>query len=83
LSISVKKIGGNRESKMKMFSKSWLIPYLSMIVGVGFVVYSFVTGNLITDSHVQMLDYLLYLTLGSGAVGMANKGFKRYTEFKK
>ncbi len=68
---------------MKMFSKSWLIPYLSMIVGVGFVVYSFVTGNLITDSHVQMLDYLLYLTLGSGAVGMANKGFKRYTEFKK
>jgi len=68
---------------MKMFSKSWLIPYLSMIVGVGFVVYSFVTGIDINQTHVQMLDYLLMLTLGSGAVGMANKGFKRYTEFKK
>lgn len=65
-----------------MNHKSWIIPYLSMIVGVGFTVYSFATGIEITDAHVSMLNYLLMLTLGSGAVGMANKGFKRYTEYK-
>lgn len=65
-----------------MNHKSWIIPYLSMIVGIGFTVYSFATGIQITEAHVSMLNYLLMLTLGSGAVGMANKGFKRYTDYK-
>lgn len=68
--------------KSKMNHKSWIIPYLSMIVGVGFTVYTFVTGIPITEAHVSMLNYLLMLTLGSGTVGMANKGFKRYLEYK-
>jgi len=67
----------------KFLSKSWLIPYLSTAIGLGFVVISFVSGTEINESHVQMLDYLVVLTLGSGAIGMTNKGFKRYTEFKK
>lgn len=62
--------------------KSWIIPYLSTAIGLGFVIVSFVNETQINETHVQMLEYLLVLTLGSGAVGMANKGFKRYTEFK-
>jgi hypothetical protein len=62
--------------------KSWFIPYLGITVGVGFTIYSFVTGNAVNETHVQLLDYLLYLTLGSGAIGAANSGFKKYSEYK-
>lgn len=56
---------------------------LSTFIGLGFVVFSFVSGLAITESHVELLDYLLVLALGSGAVGAANKGYKRYTDSKK
>jgi len=67
----------------KFLSKSWIIPYLSTAIGLGFVVISFVTGSEINETHVTMLNYLVIMTLGSGAIGATNKGFKRYTEFKK
>jgi len=67
----------------KFLSKSWIIPYLSTAIGLGFVFISFVSGVEINETHVQLLDYLVILTLGSGAIGATNKGFKRYTEFKK
>jgi len=66
----------------KFLSKSWIIPYLSTAIGLVFVIINFVSGAEINETHVQMLDYLLVLTLGSGAIGMTNKGFKRYTESK-
>jgi len=46
------------------------------------VIGSFVFGAEINETHVRMLDYLLVLTLGSGAIGASSKGFKRYQEFK-
>jgi len=67
----------------KFLSKSWIIPYLSTGIGLGFVLISFVSGVDINETHVQLLDYLVILALGSGAIGATNKGFKRYTEFKK
>ena len=66
-----------------MSFKSWLIPMLSTFIGVGFTIFSFVTNQEVNQTHVQLLDYLLYLTLGSGAVGMANAGFTKYTQYKK
>jgi len=65
-----------------MSFKAWLIPYLSMIVGVGFTAFTFITGNEVTPSQYQLLEYLLYLTLGSGAIGASKKGFEKYQEFK-
>jgi len=66
-----------------MSVKSWIIPFLSTAVGLGFVAITFLTGVDVNPTHVQMLDYLLVLALGSGAVGATNAGFKRYQEFKK
>ena len=66
-----------------MSFKSWIIPFLSTAIGLGFVAINFITGVDVNPTHVQMLDYLLVLTLGSGAVGATNAGFKRYQEFKK
>ncbi len=66
-----------------MSVKSWIIPFLSTAVGIGFVAITFLTGVDVNDTHVKMLDYLLVLALGSGAVGATNAGFKRYKEFKK
>ena len=65
-----------------MSVKSWIIPFLSTGIGLGFVVINFITGVEIVESHVQLLDYLLVLTLGSGAIGASNAGFKRYKESK-
>ncbi len=65
-----------------MSVKSWIIPFLSTGIGLGFVVINFITGVEIVESHVQLLDYLLVLTLGSGAIGASNAGFKRYKENK-
>jgi len=62
--------------------KSWIIPYLSAAIGLGFTALSFLFDVEVNETHVQLLDYLLYLTLGSGAVGAANAGFKRYTAYK-
>jgi len=65
-----------------MSFKSWIIPFLSTAVGLGMVIGSYVFGVPITETHVSMLDYLLVLTLGSGAIGASSKGFKKYQEFK-
>jgi len=63
--------------------KSWVIPFLSAGVGIGFTLFSFVTGQEITESQFQLFNYLIMLTLGSGAIGATNKGFKSYQEYKK
>lgn len=65
-----------------MSFKSWLIPLLSTFTGVGFTIFSFVTGQEVTASHVQLIDYLLFLTLGSGAIGATKAGYEKYTEYK-
>lgn len=66
-----------------MSFKSWIIPFLSTAIGLGMVIGSFVFSVDITETHVQMLNYLLVLTLGSGAIGASTSGYKRYKEFKK
>jgi len=66
-----------------MSVKSWIIPFLSTAIGLAFVGITFVTGQEVNETHVQLLDYLVILTLGSGAIGASNAGFKRYKEFKK
>ena len=65
-----------------MSVKTWLIPFLSTGIGLGFVLVSFVTGVDVNQTHVQLLDYLVILTLGSGAIGATTTGFKKYKEFK-
>lgn len=65
-----------------MSVKSWIIPFLSTAIGLGFVAVTFVTGVEVNETHVQLLDYLVILTLGSGAIGASSAGFKRYKEFK-
>lgn len=65
-----------------MSLKGWVIPYLSMAIGLGFVGLSFVSGQDVNSTHVQLLDYLLVMTLGSGAIGASKKGFEKYQEFK-
>jgi len=65
-----------------MSVKTWIIPFLSTAIGLSFVGISFLFGVDINATHVELLDYLLVLTLGSGAIGASNAGFKRYTEFK-
>jgi len=66
-----------------MSTKSWLITAIPMIIGSGFTLITFITGQDVNETHVQLLDYLLYLTIGSGSIGAANAGFKRYKEYKK
>lgn len=63
--------------------KSWIIPFLSTAIGLGFVVITFLTGVDVNETHVQLLDYVLVLALGSGAIGASNAGFKRFQQFKK
>ena len=65
-----------------MSFKSWLMPVLPMIIGLSFTVVTFVTGVEVTESHVHILDYLLVLTLGTGAIGAGKSGFKKYSEFR-
>ena len=65
-----------------MSVKTWIIPFLSTGIGLGFVVMSFLYGQDVNSTHVQLLDYILVLTLGSGAIGASTVGFKRYKEFK-
>ena len=65
-----------------MSVKTWIIPFLSTGIGLGFVIVNFLTGIDVNETHVQLLDYLLILTLGSGAIGASTSGFKRYKESK-
>lgn len=65
-----------------MSVKSWIIPFLSTGIGLGFVVFSFISGSDVNQTHVQLLDYILVLALGSGAIGASNAGFKKYQDFK-
>jgi len=65
-----------------MSVKTWIIPFLSTGIGLGFVIVNFISGVDVNASHVQLLDYLLVLTLGSGAIGASTSGFKKYKEFK-
>ena len=65
-----------------MSVKTWIIPFLSTAIGLGFVAITFVTGVEVNEIHVQLLDYLVILTLGSGAIGDSATGFKKYREFK-
>lgn len=66
-----------------MSVKTWIIPFLSTAIGLAFVAINFLTGVDVNPTHVELLDYLLILTLGSGAIGASNAGYKRYTDFKK
>lgn len=66
-----------------MSAKSWIIPYLGTATGLGFTIITFLTGVDVNPTHVQLLDYVIVLTLGSGAIGAANSGYKKYQEYKK
>ncbi len=65
-----------------MSLKAWLIPMLSTFTGIGFTIFSFYTGEVVTESQIRLLDYLLVMTLGSGAIGATKKGFKEYQAYK-
>jgi len=66
-----------------MSLKSWIIPYVSFAVGIGFTIYSFSTGNPVDESMFRFIDYLIVMALGSGAIGATKSGFNKYQEFKK
>lgn len=65
-----------------MSFKSWIIPFLSFGVGISFTVFSFVTGQEITESQYKLFEYLILMTLGSGAIGATKSGFNKYQEYK-
>lgn len=65
-----------------MSLKSWLMPVLPMVIGLGFTIFSFITNQQVTDNEVRLLDYLLGLTLGTGAIGAAKKGHEAYIAYK-
>lgn len=62
---------------------SWLLPVLPMLVGVGFTLITFITNTEVNETHVQLLDYLLISTLGTGAIGAAKSGHSKYAEYRK
>jgi len=66
-----------------MSFKGWVIPFLSAGVGIGFTVFSFATGQEITESQYKLFEYLILMTLGSGAIGATKSGFSKYQEYKK
>ncbi len=66
-----------------MSLKGWIIPYISFAVGIGFTAITFFTGQEINETHFRLLDYLIVMTLGSGAIGATKKGFEKYQEYKK
>jgi hypothetical protein len=53
-----------------------------MIIGLSFTVYSFVSGNPVTGDEEKLINYLLTLTLGTGAIGAAKKGHELYLSYK-
>jgi hypothetical protein len=63
--------------------KGWIIPYISFAVGMGFTAITFLTGETVNETHWKLLDYIIVMTLGSGAIGATKKGFEKYQEFKK
>jgi len=63
--------------------KGWIIPYISFAVGIGFTAITFLTGNEINETHYRLLDYIIVMTLGSGAIGATKKGYEKYVDFKK
>lgn len=65
-----------------MSFKGWIIPYLSFAVGLGFTIFTFVTGNVIDESTYKLFEYLMVMTLGSGAIGASKAGFDKYQEYK-
>ena len=65
-----------------MSLKSWIIPYVSFAVGIGFTAYSFISGNPVDDSMFRFIDYLIIMTLGSGAIGATKSGYDKYQEYK-
>jgi hypothetical protein len=52
-----------------------------MAVGVSFTIITFITGEVVNETHVQLLDYLLVSTLGTGAIGAAKAGHGKYSFF--
>jgi len=66
-----------------MSFKGWVIPFLSAGVGIGFTIFSFVTGQEITESQYKLFEYLILMTLGSGAIGATKAGYSKYTDYKK
>ncbi len=66
-----------------MSLKGWIIPYLSFGVGLGFTAFSFITGQEVTESQYKLFEYLILMTLGSGAIGATKAGFSKYQEYKK
>ncbi len=65
-----------------MSLKGWIIPYISFAVGIGFTAITFISGQDVNQTHVQLLDYIIVMTLGSGAIGATKKGFEKYQEYK-
>lgn len=61
---------------------SWMLPVLPMLIGVSFTAITFITGTEVNETHVQLLDYLLVSTIGTGAVGAAKSGHKAYINYK-
>jgi hypothetical protein len=53
-----------------------------MAVGVSFTIITFITGEVVNETHVQLLDYLLVSTLGTGAIGAAKAGHGKYVSYK-
>ncbi len=66
-----------------MSLKGWIIPYISFGVGIGFTAITFLTGEPVNETHWKLLDYIIVMTLGSGAIGATKKGFEKYQEYKK
>lgn len=56
-----------------MGAKSWAVTITPLVVYLIGFAYSFVSGEPLGDQQVTMLQGLLYMFLGSGAIGVTKK----------
>ncbi len=62
-----------------MISYSKIITALPLLIGALLIGVEYFSGFIVTDSQIQLVEFMIGGTIIGG---VANKGFKRYIDFK-
>jgi hypothetical protein len=49
--------------------KSWVVTLTPLMIAIGTTIKSFVTGEQLTASEIELIKYLVGAFIGSGAIG--------------
>jgi hypothetical protein len=49
--------------------KSWVVTLTPLMIAIGTTLKSFVTGEQLTESEIELIKYLVGAFIGSGAIG--------------